>query len=50
VNDEPLRPSSQASSCFALTTGTPRAFAEATIAEAWLSVDPSAWMFAVNTP
>ena len=49
-NDEPLRPSSQVSICFAETTGTPRAFAEATIAAAWLSVEPSVWMFAVKAP
>ena len=50
VNDEPLRPSSQVSICFAVTTGTLRAFAEATMAAAWVSVEPSVWMFAVKAP
>ena len=49
-NDEPLRPSSQVSICFAETTGTPRACAELTMAAAWSSVAPSVWMLATNAP
>src|SRR4051794_18835401 len=50
---EPFRPSSQSSICFAVTTGTPCAFAELTIdvdqISGLLSLK-SVCMFAVNTP
>ena len=49
-NVEPLRPSSQVSICCAVTTGTPRALAEATIAVAPGELTASVCMFALNAP
>ena len=49
-NEEALRPSSQSSIWRALTDGTLRACADATIASAPLLIALSVCMFAVNTP
>ena len=49
-NDDALRPSIQSSICLADTTGTPRACADATIADQPSDVAESVCMFAVNTP
>ena len=50
--DDPLRPSSQSSICSAETTGTPRAFAAATMAAApgCGTFAASVCMLAVKTP
>jgi hypothetical protein len=50
ANDELFRPSSQVSICFADTTGTPCACAEATTASEPGCGDVSKCMFVVNTP
>src|SRR4029079_18054792 len=49
-NDDPFRPSSHVSSCFADTTGTPLAMAALTMVcwPGWLAL--SVCMFAVTTP
>ena len=49
-NDEPLRPSIQASICFADTTGTPCACADCTTRSEPALGQKSKCMFAVNTP
>ncbi len=49
-NEDWLRPSSHCSICLAETTGTPRAWAEATIAFAPSLTALSVCMFAVKTP
>ena len=50
ANDEPFRPSSQSSICFAETTGTPCACADATTASEPACGEVSKCMFVVNTP
>ena len=48
---ELLRPSSQVSSCLAVMTATPCAFAAATMLSAWSAASSeSVWLFAVKTP
>src|SRR5215831_2683186 len=49
-NEEPFRPSSHVSICFAETTGTPCACAEATTASEPGCGEESKCMFVVNTP
>jgi hypothetical protein len=50
VNAEPFRPSSHSSICRPVTTGTPRAWADATIASDMAEGGQSPWTFAVNAP
>src|SRR3954453_22209089 len=50
ANDEPLRPSSHVSICFADTIGTPRESADDTIESDDGDATWSVWLFAVKTP
>src|SRR3954468_21554834 len=49
-NDERSRPLTQSSSCLAETIGTPRVWAEATMACESLEAALSVWMFMTNAP